>query len=114
MGCVLIVEDYFESRDALRQLIEKDGRAVVTAGDGRDALERARGSPRPSLILLDLWMPKMTGWEFLQHKSADPTIAAIPTIVLSGSSTDLPEGAIGFLAKPVDIERLLALIDLYC
>jgi CheY-like chemotaxis protein len=114
MGSVLIVEDHCASRDVLKQLIEKDGRAVLTAGDGRDALKRARSIPHPSLILLDLSMPRMNGWEFLQHKTADRTIAGIPTIVLSGSPTDLPAGATDHLTKPVDIERLLALIDQYC
>jgi len=56
----------------------------------------------------------MNGWEFLQNKTADPTIAGIPTIVLSGSPSELPPGARDLLAKPVDIERLLALIDQYC
>jgi CheY-like chemotaxis protein len=114
MGIVLIVEDHCASRDVLRQLVEKDGRAVVTAGDGQEALNRVRSSPPPSLILLDLAMPKMNGWEFLEHKTADPTIAGIPTIVLSGSPSELPVGARDLLAKPVDIERLLALIDQYC
>jgi CheY-like chemotaxis protein len=114
MGCVLIVVDHFASRDVLRQLVEKDGRAVLTACDGRDALECARSIPPPSVILLDLSMPIMNGWEFLQHKNADPTIAGIPTIVSSGSFTDLPAGTMNLLTKPVDIERLLALIEQYC
>jgi CheY-like chemotaxis protein len=54
-------------------------------------------------------MPRMNGWEFLQHKTADPTIAGIPKIVLS----DVPVGAMNSLAKPVDIERLLAVIAQY-
>ena len=114
MGTVLIVEDHCASRDALRELVEKDGRAVVTASDGQEALNRVRSIPPPSLILLDLAMPGMNGWEFLQNKTADPTIAGIPTIVLSGSPSELPAGARDLLAKPVDIERLLALIDQYC
>ena len=57
-------------------------------------------------------MPRMNGWEFLQRKSADPLIANIPTIVLSGSGR--PTGAMHHLAKPVDVERLLALVDQYC
>jgi CheY-like chemotaxis protein len=85
----------------------------MTAGDGRDALECARRVPKPSLILLDLTMPKMNGWEFLQHKAADPTIAGIPTIILSGAA-EVPPGAMSSLAKPVDVERLLALVDQYC
>jgi CheY-like chemotaxis protein len=115
MRTVLIVDDHCASRDVLTQLVEKDGRAVVTAGDGLEALNRVRSVPPPSLILLDLSMPRMNGWEFLRYKTADPTIARIPTIVLSGSATDdLPAGAMDLLAKPVDVERLLALIDQYC
>lgn len=114
MGTVLIVEDHCRSRELLKNLVEREGRDVVTAGDGRDGLECARRIPRPSLILLDLSMPKMNGWEFLRHKTADPTIAGIPTIVLSGSADELPRGAMSSLAKPVDAERLLALVDQYC
>ena len=104
MGTVLIVEDHYRSRDLLKNLVEKEGRAVVTAGDGRDGLECARRIPSPSLILLDLSMPRMNGWEFLRHKTADPTIAGIPTIVWSRSFGDVSAGAMSALAKPVDVE----------
>jgi CheY-like chemotaxis protein len=92
MGTILIVDDHCASREALRQLVEKNGRAVVTAGDGEEALNRVRSIPPPTLILLDLSMPRMNGWEFLHNKTADPTIAGIPTIVVSGSSSELPAG----------------------
>lgn len=114
MGTVLIVEDHCGTRDLLKNLVENEDRAVVTADDGRGALECARSIPPPSLILLDLSMPRMNGWEFLQHKTADPTIAGIPPIVLSGSAADVPAGAMNLLAKPVDLERLLALVEQYC
>jgi len=64
------------------------------------------------VILLDLMMPRMDSWEFLRRQSINPSIANIPTIVLSGSA--LPAGARHQLAKPVDIERLLAPVDQYC
>jgi CheY-like chemotaxis protein len=54
----------------------------------------------------------MDGWEFLRRQSADPSIANVPTIVLSGS--DLPAGAKHHLKKPVDLDRLQALVDQYC
>jgi CheY-like chemotaxis protein len=114
MRTVLIVEDYWPSRDILKQLIEKEDRSVLTASDGHDGLQRARHIPPPSLILLDLSMPCMDGWEFLRQKNADPTIAAIPTIVVSGSLSKLPAGARDLLAKPLDAGRLLALVDQYC
>lgn len=97
MGTVLIVEDHCESRDALKQLVENDGCAVVTAGDGQEALNRVRSIPPPSLILLDLSMARMNGWEFLQHKTADPTIAGIPTIVWCADRAT--RGARDLLAK---------------
>ena len=112
MGPLLIVEDEVTIRDTLSELLAKDEREIVTAGDGQEALERLTEVPRPCLILLDLMMPRMNGWEFLQRKSADPLIADIPTIVLSASGR--PAGAKHQLAKPVDLERLLALVDQYC
>jgi len=96
----------------LIELLEKDGREIVTAGDGQEAMERLAKVPRPRVILLDLMMPRMDGWEFLRRQSADPLIANIPTIVLSGSK--LPAGAKHQLAKPVDVDRLRALVDQYC
>ncbi len=112
METILIVEDEVTTRDTLTDLLAKDGREIVTAGDGQEALERLTKIPRPRLILLDLMMPRMDGWEFLQRQSADPLIAKIPTIVLSGST--LPAGARHQLTKPVDVGRLLALVDQYC
>jgi CheY-like chemotaxis protein len=112
MGPLLIVEDEIAVRDALTKLVSKDGREIETASDGQEALARLTEAPRPCLILLDLMMPRMNGWEFLQHKSADPVLADIPTIVLSGSRQ--PVEATHQLAKPVDVERLMALIDQYC
>lgn len=112
MGLLLIVEDEIAVRETLTELVGKDGRYIVTASDGQEALERLTQVPRPCLVLLDLMMPRMNGWEFLQRKSADPLIADIPTVVLSGSGH--PAGAMHQLSKPVDVERLMALIDQYC
>ncbi|MBV9498622.1 MAG: response regulator [Acidobacteriaceae bacterium] len=112
MGRLLIVDDEVAIRETLTELVGKDGRDILTASDGQEALERLIEVPRPCLILLDLMMPRMDGWEFLQRKSADPLIADIPTIVLSASGR--PAGAKHQLAKPVDVERLLALVDQYC
>jgi CheY-like chemotaxis protein len=85
METVLIVEDEVKARDALIDLLRKDGREIVTAGDGQEAMECLAKGARPRVILLDLMMPRMDGWEFLRRQSADPSIARIPTIVLSGS-----------------------------
>jgi CheY-like chemotaxis protein len=112
MEAILIVEDEVTTRDTLIELLGKDGREIITAGDGQEAMERLATVPRPRVILLDLMMPRMDGWEFLRRQSADPLIANIPTIVLSGSR--LPAGAKHHLTKPVDVDRLRALVDQYC
>ena len=112
MEIVLIVEDEVKTRDALIDLLQKDGREIVTAGDGQEAMECLAKGARPRVILLDLMMPRMNGWEFLRRQSVDPSIARIPTIVLSGS--DRPAGAKHQLTKPVDVERLRVLVDQYC
>ena len=112
METVLIVEDEVTTRDALSELLGKDGRQIVTADNGQEAMERLTRVPRPRVILLDLVMPQMDGWEFLRRQSADPSVANIPTIVLSGSK--LPAGAKHQLTKPVDVDRLRALVDQYC
>jgi CheY-like chemotaxis protein len=67
MDTILIVEDEVTTRDALTELLGKDGHEIVTASDGEDALERLSRIPRPSLIVLDLIMPRMDGWEFLRR-----------------------------------------------
>ena len=112
METVLIVEDEVTTRDVLIELLEKDGREIVTADDGQEAMERLAKAPCPRVILLDLMMPRMDGWEFLRRQATDPSIANIPTIVLSGSK--LPAGAKHQLSKPVDVDRLRALVDQYC
>jgi CheY-like chemotaxis protein len=112
MGIVLIVEDEATTREALIELLEEDRRQFETAGDGQEAMERLAQIPRPRVILLDLMMPRMDGWEFLRRQSTDPSIANIPTIVLSGSN--LPAGAKHQLSKPVDVDRLRAVVNQYC
>ncbi|MBV8357121.1 MAG: response regulator [Deltaproteobacteria bacterium] len=112
MGPLLIVEDEVAIRETLTEILAKDGREIVTASDGQEALERLTEIPSPCLIVLDLVMPRMNGWEFLQRKSADPSIANIPTIVLSSSGR--PAAATHWLTKPVAVERLLALVNQYC
>jgi CheY-like chemotaxis protein len=112
MDTILIVDDEVATRNTLTELLGKDGREIVTAGDGEEALELLAKVPRPCLIVLDLMMPRMDGWEFLRRQSDDRSIANIPTIVLSSSR--LPAGAKHQLAKPVDVVRLVALVDQYC
>jgi CheY-like chemotaxis protein len=111
VSTILLIDDDVQLAAAITDLFELDGHAVITAHNGRQGLDRLhRGAP-PSLILLDLAMPEMDGWEFLRQKSADPAIADIPTVVMSGSIAERPEGVIDFFRKPVDTARLRSLVS---
>ena len=114
---ILVVEDDAETRNAMRSLLELHGYAVVTAGDGSEALQRLREGLKPSLILLDLMMPGMDGFGFVNEKRQDPELSAIPVIIYSGHHDDKSNaarlGADGYFQKPVDVERFLKLVQSY-
>jgi len=114
MGTLLIIENDLTTREALAELLAKEKREIITAEDGQQALERLMVIPPPSLILLDLSMPRMNGFEFLRRQSNNPLIAGIPTIVLSGSPSERPQGARQLMSKPVTVSKLMALVDEYC
>jgi CheY-like chemotaxis protein len=111
---IMVVEDDLDLRDTLADLLSLEGYAVVTAVDGRTALDWLRnGGPEPHVIILDLMMPGMSGWEFRRQQLADPALAHIPVIVTTASSNihthpiDVPI----VLAKPVAVEILVASIE---
>ncbi|HEX5000040.1 MAG TPA: response regulator, partial [Terriglobia bacterium] len=75
---VLIVEDEEFIRENFQIFLELEGFQVLTAGNGREALEQLQGRERPCLILLDLLMPVMDGGEFLERKASETSLASIP------------------------------------
>ena len=107
----LVVEDDFDLRDALVPILEYEGHRVVSAANGKEALDRLHAMPPPSLILLDLMMPVMNGEEFRAEQLRDPVLASIPVVVLSAHPSAEERaahlGAAGCLKKPFDIEDLL-------
>src|SRR3954447_812315 len=114
--CVLIVEDDTDVREMMDLLLTSIGYRTVTAPNGAIALERLREDP-PCMVLLDLMMPVMTGWEFRERQLADPTVAAIP--VLCMSAVYQPEDVktklqVNCLAKPLDFGRLIDEIATAC
>lgn len=110
MKTILIVEDVELNRELLVQLLEDDYRLVL-AGDGVAALEQAAAS-KPDLILMDLSLPRMDGWEATRRLKADTELSKIPIIVLSAHAMRGDEerarisGCDDFLTKPID-ETLL-------
>jgi CheY-like chemotaxis protein len=108
---LLIVEDNPATRSALKALLEREVYRVACAANGREALEYLQRAELPCVILLDLNMPVMDGWEFRQRQRADPGLAHIAVVVVS-SEENLPQvaaslGAAGYAHKPVEFAELL-------
>ncbi len=110
---VLIVDDDVDGVDALRYLLESHGYRVDSAGNGRDALDYLREGRRPCVVILDLAMPVMNGWQFLAARERDEALASIPVIVVTASQPALA-GAEMVMTKPVDLDTLLARIGAAC
>ena len=112
---VLVVDDDVLTRQELTTLLEGQGYRVVSAGDGREALDRLRAGAPPDVILLNLVMPAVNGWEFREHQRRDPALADIPVVVLSGVGEVAAQadalGDVGYLQKPVEAGELLAAVE---
>jgi CheY-like chemotaxis protein len=112
MSTILIVEDTELNRDLLEQLLEEEHR-LVFAADGVAALERA-AETKPDLILMDLSLPRLDGWEATRRLKADPGLAKTPVVALSAHAMRGDEeraraaGCDDFLTKPIDEDRLFA------
>ena len=111
---VLVVEDDWPIRAMLAELLEHAGYAVIEAGDGREALRRLR-EQRPDLIILDLMLPGMSGWEFLNRSREQRDAAKIPVVILSAieGKTDYPStlGVAAWFTKPMDNSSLLCAVE---
>ena len=111
MPSVLIVDDDPDCADALKDTLQDVGYEVSTARSATDALRALDSAPRPSVIILDLLMPGMSGEDFLAHRRGDPALAEIPVIVVSATP---PQPALDrgtpVLRKPVDPAELLEIL----
>jgi CheY-like chemotaxis protein len=110
---VLVVDDDPDILEALSEILEAEGFEIRRARNGKEALERLEPEP-PNLILLDLMMPVMDGWEFAQRMRQRPAVADVPIIVLSADrnvgSKAADIGAVGHLAKPFELNDLLDMV----
>ena len=115
-SCVLIVEDDADLREMMAQLLSLEGYDAHAVANGREALDYLHSALRPEVILLDLMMPVMDGWEFRRQQRRDPALAGVPVIVLSAldPARGADIGAIEFLKKPLDFDRLLELVRQFC
>jgi CheY-like chemotaxis protein len=111
-GRVLVVDDDFDLRQTLEQILGDEGYFVETAANGREALAHLRQSGAPRVLVLDLMMPVMDGWQLLDELKRDPALSAIPVVVISAGKTGLRgRTAQEVLSKPLDYYKLVATID---
>jgi CheY-like chemotaxis protein len=107
---ILIVDDNRDVLSAMSDLLRIKGFSVRTAENGLEALNRMKAEDDISLVLLDLLMPVMDGWEFLSRKRSDMRIAEIPVVVISAFSSASLDGVEEVLMKPVSIEALVDVV----
>jgi CheY-like chemotaxis protein len=111
---IMIVEDDIDIRDSLKEALELEGYEVYTAGDGKQGLELLDKIPRPGLILLDLMMPVMNGWQFLEKMKEDTVLATIPVVAVTAAGERGESAkADALIKKPVDLDALLDVVKRY-
>ena len=116
MPKILLVEDNASSRDMLSRLLNSRGFDVVIALDGKEAIARAE-SERPDLILMDMNLPELDGWEAARQIKASPAIQTVPIIGLTAHAQAedreraLAVGCVDYHAKPIEFDELLEQIE---
>jgi CheY-like chemotaxis protein len=118
-SAVCVIDDDADIREILSDVLNQEGYEVVVAGDGESALNRLRARADGwSLIILDLMMPRMNGWEFRRQQLQDPALASIPVVLLTGAgnaaATTDDLSVAGVIEKPVDLDALLEKVAAYC
>jgi CheY-like chemotaxis protein len=109
---ILVVDDDDDLRDALSELLREEGFVVTTASSGPEALKRLSAGMRPVLILLDVMMPGMTGFEVLDWVRGEESLAEIPVTIMSGTHRIDASRRTSFLPKPIDPEELLRVVQM--
>jgi CheY-like chemotaxis protein len=113
---VLIVDDDQEFREALAELVSGEGYQVETASSGLQALDKLRWGLRPCLVLLDMQMAVMTGWDFRAEQERDPALAAVPVVAMTAGywkERDIGDYA-DRITKPIDVPALKATLAKHC
>lgn len=115
---ILVIEDDFEFREVLRELFCLEGYEVLTAVDGADAMRQLQQGARPGLILLDLIMPGIDGFQFRESQKLYPELAEIPVIVISGmgglEALNSTLGCQDVMRKPLELDVILSTVRHYC
>jgi CheY-like chemotaxis protein len=112
---ILIVEDDLSIRETMSELLTAEGYRVFAAPDGEVGLRLLEAIPRPCLVLLDLLMPVINGWDFMKFKNQDYKVATIPVVAMTATSKiSNINGVERIIKKPVNLELFLRIIENYC
>ena len=109
---VLVVEDEAESRETLRELLELEGYKVETASDGKAALQLLE-TIDPCVVLLDLFMPVMDGWQMVDRLRTDGRLGRMNVLVITSAGHRAPSD-LPVLQKPLNIDKLISTIEAIC
>ena len=116
---VLVVDDDVRNIFALSSVLERRGMGVLTAGTGREAIAMLKSTPDVAIVLMDIMMPEMDGYETMQVIRQDPSFRRLPIIALTAKAMKgdrekcLEAGASEYLAKPVNTDQLLAALRMW-
>lgn len=108
---VMVIDDEQDVRESVAEMLLASGYRVLTAEDGSVALEKMRKGARPDVILLDLVMPVMNGWQFREEQSRDPQLGAIPVVVVTANREVREITASEVLYKPVRPDKLMKAVE---
>src|SRR4051812_43859009 len=114
---ILVVDDDGDIREAIGEVLRSDGYEVHEAADGCEAWESLAEGFRPCLIVLDLMMPRMNGYQFRERQLADPTRKDIPVLVVSAAANETELHRLGVryrLKKPFDLDELIRAVENAC
>jgi CheY-like chemotaxis protein len=110
---LLVIDDDRAVREALREVLQEEGYLVITATNGKEALDVLDTVARPDMAIVDLMMPVMDGWGFVAELRQRPQFSSIPVVVITAGGdrvlANAPVAA-GYLKKPVKVDDLLAVI----
>lgn len=118
-GSILVVDDYAEAREAIREALEDAGHSVVEARNGQEALQllTLSADTQVGMIVLDLQMPIMDGWQFLRLLSSYVRLSHIPVLIVSAHPPRLDQvthpAIVGCLNPPYELEQLLSMVNTY-
>ena len=111
---LLIVEDEEDLREMLRDALERRGFHVATAANGQEALAMVPQIEHICLVLLDLFMPEMNGWDFFEAIKSRKEFENVPVIITTSAPNRAPTGATRVMQKPLSLDRVVSAVQEFC